>query len=365
MALACEIAESIEQRQQLLAEAETGTGKTLAYLVPSLRTDARVLISTHTKALQDQLMHRDIPAVVGALGVRRRIALLKGRANYLCPLRLERHLSQGQLKLWEQKSLLAVRTWFEGSRDGDLSGLAFDPFVAGIGAMITATAEQCLGSKCAHVEDCPLMRARKRAQAADIVVTNHSLLLADAALKSGEYGEVLPEFDAYILDEAHALPPLACQHFGVTLTQRRFIQWINDMLAILDELGDEAALRLELQQVFERLLDAWRTGDLEQVEDAWSDIVRLAESRVERGEELARLADRSCQIAEELAIVRAPGEGYVGWQEGEGEARRHIVAPVETGLVLAQHLWHKPAAFVLLSATLRVSQRFDYARRRL
>ncbi|ATX81745.1 ATP-dependent DNA helicase DinG [Mariprofundus ferrinatatus] len=363
--LADEIAEAFEKRGLLLAEAETGTGKTLAYLIPALRSSDKVLISTHTRSLQDQLVHRDLPAVQKALGASRRVALLKGRSNYLCPQRLKRSLTSAQPEIWQQKSLLKVQKWSDSSRDGDLSGLDFDVFAKGIGAMVTATADQCLGSRCGDFENCPLMKARQKAQSADIVVTNHSLLLADAALKSGEYGEILPGFDAYVLDEAHALPELACQHFGVQLTRLTLITWLNDVQSLLDEMGDEPVLKKELVEIGRELLDAWQKGAMEEVENHWGDMLKRVDARRERSEELARVADRAEQIAADIAMVREPGEGYVGWSDGEPDNRRYVVAPVETGPVLKQHLWDRPAAFVLLSATLRVSGSFDYSKQRL
>ncbi len=363
--LACEIADCMQDGAVLLAEAETGTGKTLAYLVPALRSDVKVLISTHTRSLQDQLVHRDLPAVQRALGATRRVALLKGRANYLCPQRLKRHIAGHQLEMWERKSMLQVLAWSETTRDGDLASLPFDVFARGIGALVTATADQCGGSKCAEFERCPLMKARQKAQTADIVVTNHSLLLADAALKSGEFGEVLPPFDAYVIDEAHALPELACQHFGVQLTRMRFIQWLNDVQALLDEIGDDPDLKQVMIEHGRLVLDAFTDRGLTDLEKAWNDVIGDFEPRAERNEEFARLYECAVQISDEIAMVQAPPDGFVGWSEGRGEHLRHTVAPVETGPVLERHLWQRPASFVLLSATLRVSHSFDYARRRL
>jgi len=363
--LAALIADTIGNGGVLIAEAETGTGKTLAYLLPALHGEGKTLISTHTRALQDQIVHRDLPAVTQALGVRRKVALLKGRANYLCPHRLERALAAKELSMFDRRLLLRVQDWAERSADGDLAGLPFDPFSRGIGARITATADQCLGSRCAAFERCPLMNARKRAQAADIVVANHSLLLADAALKSSEYGEVLPEFDAWVIDEAHALPQLASQHFGVQLGQARFTQWFNDMQALLDESGDEPELKKALAEHLRALLDAWKKDELPAVAGVWADIVRLADTRSERNEEFARLADRAGQIADEIGMALEPPEGFVGWTDGEDEQRRHVVAPVETGPVLEERLWRRADAVVLLSATLRVSGSFRHARMRL
>ncbi|MDX8405092.1 MAG: ATP-dependent DNA helicase [Mariprofundus sp.] len=363
--LAGEIADCMDNDRMLLAEAETGTGKTLAYLIPALRSADKVLISTHTRSLQDQLVHRDIPAVQKALGASRRIALLKGRANYLCPQRLKTFIASPQVELWAQKTMLKVLDWSRKSRDGDLAALPFDPFAKGVGAMVTATADQCAGSKCAEFDHCPLMKARQRAQGADIVVTNHSLLLADAALKSGDFGEILPSFDVYVLDEAHSLPQLAGQHFGVQLTRMRFIQWLNDMQAELEEMGDEPVLKKDTLEQGRVVLDAWLERGLEPLEASWGDIITLIDSRRERSEALTKLVERAEQLADEIAMVRMPPDDFVGWSEGEGEHCRHIVAPVETGPVLTEHLWRRDAAFILLSATLRVTGSFAYARNRL
>ena len=364
-ALSGEIAEALDSGDRLLAEAETGTGKTLAYLVPALRSDIKVLISTHTKALQDQLVFRDIPAVQKALGRKRRVALLKGRANYLCPHRLRNKLQDHRLDARAVKPLLAVHEWAETTTDGDLSGLGFDVFEAGIAPLVTATPEQCLGSKCPDWSRCPLMRARYRAQEADIVVSNHSLLLADAALKSGDFGEVLPDFDAYILDEAHSLPELASQHFGLQLGRMRLIQWFNDSQAALDELGDEPVLKGELTAGFRLVLDAWAKPELSLLLESWQPMADLAESRSERNEELFKLAGRATLIAENIEALITPPPGHVGWTEGAGEYKRHILAPVETGPVLDTHLWQRPASFTLLSATLRISGSFKYIHGRL
>jgi len=363
--LAGEIAEHFEQGSILLAEAETGTGKTLAYLVPALRLDGKVLISTHTRSLQNQLMHRDIPAVLKAMGVKRKIALLKGRSNYLCPSRLQTNLSSAALERWAQKPMLQVMKWSEKTVDGDLSDLPFDVFEKGIGPLVTATAEQCAGSKCAEFKTCPLMKARERAMQADIVVSNHALLLADAALKSGDFGELLPTFDAYVLDEAHSLPDVACQHFGVQLHRMRAIHWLNDFQSVLDTLGDEAALQKEALEAGRVLLATWGVAELAKVRDNWLVLVGLAGGRAERSEELTKLVERADLLLADMEAVIAPAEGFVAWEEGEGEHKRYLLAPVETGPVLHEHLWEQPAAFVLLSATLRVSGRFDYACERL
>jgi len=334
--LAEEIAEAMGTGGMLLAEAETGTGKTLAYLVPALRCSDKVLISTHTRALQDQLMFRDIPAIQKALGVRRRIALLKGRSNYLCPQRLEKSLQDAKLEPWAKRSLLKVNKWAKDSRDGDLASLSFDVFSVGIGSRVTATAEQCVGSKCSFWSECPLVNARQAAQEADIVVSNHSLLLADAQLKSGDFGEVLPDFDVTVLDEAHALPDLACRHFGRQVALNRLSTWHNDMQGVLEAFGDEAELKRDMSMLFIQVVEAFDNDELPRVLDIWHELLAFSDARRERSSETARLAERAEAIDMDIEAILAPPKGFVAWREGSGRAASHLLAPVETGPVLGE-----------------------------
>jgi len=350
---------------RLLLEAETGIGKTMAYLVPVLLSNQKILISTHTKALQDQLMHRDLPQVRKALGRDRDVCLLKGRGSYLCPQRLHRHQQDFRLDTNVQGRLAQVAQWAHQSQDGDLSALDFDLAETGLRGLITATAEQCLGRECPSWESCPLARARMRAQKADIVIANHSLLLADAALKAGVFGEVLPSFDAYVLDEAHSLPELASQHFGLRFGRQRIISWANDMQEALGALADESALQKAVTSTILGALQAYGRGGLSAVLPEWDKLIEVADSRRERSEEMHRLAERAEAMMVEMQSLLEPANGYVAWHEGDGELRQYMLAPVETGAVLATHLWSRPSAFILLSATLRVSESFDYAAKRL
>ena len=203
------------QRDLLLAEAGTGTGKTFAYLVPVLLSGLRTIISTGTRALQDQLYHRDLPRVRQALGVGLRSALLKGRANYLCRYRLQQARGEPRFSSPEQAAQFQrILAWSGRSEFGDiaeLDGLADDsPLLP----MVTSTVDNCLGTDCPFWDDCFVVRARQRAQAADVVVVNHHLLLADLALKQDGFGELLPGAQAFVIDEAHQLPELAAQFFG-------------------------------------------------------------------------------------------------------------------------------------------------------
>jgi ATP-dependent DNA helicase DinG len=221
------VADTLAQRSRLLVEAGTGTGKTFGYLVPALRAACRVVVSTGTKTLQDQLFFRDLPQVRGVLGAKSRVALLKGRANYLCTYRLRRAL--GDVRRSDVAAVLHnVERWAATSERGELSevGAAIDD--PQILPRITSSADNCLGSRCPDFSSCFVLRARRAAQAADLTVVNHHLLLADFALKRSGFGEILPGADAVIIDEAHQLPELAAQFFGRRVSTGQLAELVRD-----------------------------------------------------------------------------------------------------------------------------------------
>src|SRR6476619_3082121 len=202
--LAEAVAAAFEARGVLLAEAGTGTGKTYAYLVPALLSGLKTIISTGTRALQDQLYHRDLPRVRDALGVGLSTALLKGRANYLCRYRLEQGKGEARLSSREQVSQFQrIVAWSGRTRMGDLAELEALPEDSPLLPMVTSTAENCLGSECPFWSECFVVQARSRAQSADVVVVNHHLLLADLALKQEGFGEILPGAQAFGAYEAN------------------------------------------------------------------------------------------------------------------------------------------------------------------
>jgi len=230
--LAAAIADAFESRDTLLAEAGTGTGKTFAYLVPALLSGLKTIVSTGTRALQDQLYHRDLPRVRDALGVGLKTALLKGRANYLCRYRMEQ--AKGEPKFSSREvaaQFQRIVAWSGRTRLGDLAELEALPEESPLLPMVTSTAENCLGSECPFYADCFVVQARQRAQAADVVVVNHHLLLADLALKQEGFGEILPGAQAFVIDEAHQLPELAAQFFGEALSARPLVELARDSLA--------------------------------------------------------------------------------------------------------------------------------------
>ena len=230
--LTAAVAEAFDAREVLLAEAGTGTGKTYAYLVPALRSGLKTIISTGTRALQDQLYHRDLPRVREALGTGLRSALLKGRANYLCLYRMNQAKGEAQFTSPAQASQFQrIVAWSGRTRAGDmaeLEGLADDsPLLP----LVTSTVDNCLGSDCPFWEECFVVQARQRAQAADLVVVNHHLLLADLALKQEGFGEILPGAQAFVIDEAHQLPELAASFFGEGFGMRQLQELGRDCLA--------------------------------------------------------------------------------------------------------------------------------------
>jgi ATP-dependent DNA helicase DinG len=235
--MAARVAAALARREVLTVEAGTGTGKTFAYLVPALLSGSRVLISTGTRTLQDQLYARDLPLLGAALGRPARVALLKGRANYLCRHRLEQSAGQGGEEMLER-----IRDWSRITRAGDLAevpGLAdSDP----VWPKVTSTRDNCLGTRCPQLAGCHVALARRQALDADIVIVNHHLLLADLALKEDGFGDLLGAADAIILDEAHQIPDLAAQFFGAQVSSRRIESLLADVQA---ELAKPCALTPE------------------------------------------------------------------------------------------------------------------------
>jgi len=236
------IAEAMADREALVAEAGTGTGKTYAYLVPALLSGQRVIVSTGTKALQDQLYHRDLPRVREALGLGLRTALLKGRSNYLCLQRTE--LAKGAPVFSGREQIAQferIVAWGKRTRRGDLAEIADLPEDSPIRGLVTSTIENCLGSECPFWQDCFVVKARAEAQAADLVVINHHLLLADLAIKEEGFGEILPGASAFVLDEAHQLPDLATQFFGESVSARMLIDLTRDALGACGKVAGSLA----------------------------------------------------------------------------------------------------------------------------
>jgi Rad3-related DNA helicases len=255
--LAEAVASALERHEVFIAEAGTGTGKTFAYLVPALLSGQKVIISTGTKNLQDQLFHKDLPLVRQALGVPVEVALLKGRANYLCLHRMELAMAEGRFRSRsEVADLQLVREWSGRTRSGDIAELTDLAEDAPLWPQVTSTGDNCLGSECGQYDDCHLMQARRRAQEADVLVVNHHLLFADMALKGEGFGELLPGANAFILDEAHQLPETASNFFGTAVSGNQLLELAGDSIAEdLREAGESGRLRSAAEHVQKTVKD--------------------------------------------------------------------------------------------------------------
>ena len=225
--MAVAVENTIKTRSPLIVEAGTGTGKTFAYLAPALLSEKKTIVSTGTKNLQEQLYHRDLPEIKKALNATSKTALLKGRANYLCLHRLRQHA--GNSTLIDRQTLTQltqVREWASHTKSGDMGDMKTLPEDAKVLPFVTSTADKCGGKDCPDCEDCYMVKARRKALDADLVVVNHHLFFADMALKDTGFGELIPEADLVIFDEAHQIPDIASEYFGETFSSRQ-MQDIN------------------------------------------------------------------------------------------------------------------------------------------
>lgn len=225
------VIKAITDQSSLVVEAGTGTGKTFAYLVPALRSDKKVIISTASKALQDQLFNKDLPLISRALKFSGKTALLKGRSNYLCLEKLVQQFAMaGDHAKNTQADLARVRHWSSQTQDGDISKCTTVAEDSPTWSIVTSTNDNCLGSDCPNYEACFVVKARKRAMSADVVVVNHHLFLADVVVKESGFGELIPKSDIMIFDEAHQIPDIASHYFGEQLSSRQFIDVAKEII---------------------------------------------------------------------------------------------------------------------------------------
>jgi ATP-dependent DNA helicase DinG len=382
------VAQAIARHDVLVVEAGTGTGKTFAYLVPALLSGQRVIISTGTRNLQDQLFHRDLPRVLSILGVKADVALLKGRANYLCRYRLQQTVESGQFKSRRQvDDLQKVRAWAAGTRTGDRAELVEVPEGSPLWPRVTSTAENCLGTECPFYDDCFVFKARRRAQAADLVVVNHHLLLSDLALRREGFGAILPEAEAYILDEAHQLPELAGQYFSVGISARQVQELAADALtecagqpgalAVLQPAldGVNGALRkarlafdaLPKRGAFAQLeADAGAAEALENLGNALADLAAVLMGQAERSKGLASVHARAVVLDQRLQrIAGRDGEDEVRWYELSERGFELSSTPLDLAPQLQALRNATDAAWIHTSATLSVAGHFEHFTRQM
>jgi ATP-dependent DNA helicase DinG len=393
-AMARAVQQAIAGRDSLIAEAGTGTGKTFAYLVPALLSGERVIISTGTKTLQDQLYFRDLPKVRSVLGARLKTALLKGRANYLCLYRLDQTVREGATFERTQAAQLAtIRAWSARTRRGDRMELAEVPEESSLWPRVTSTPENCLGVECPFFDDCHVVKARREALEADVVVVNHHLLFADLALKQEGFGEILPGAAAFILDEAHQIPELAGQFFSQSISARQLTELAQD--ALTECTGITGAIGLLLEPV-EALQDALRKlrlamdalpsrGAFQQLEDRpgvseslhdlrelLATLAELLASQAERSRGLANLHERAHLFVDRLdRIVEGErdrdrdGDRDVRWYETFPRGFALYATPLDLAVPMRGLRERTQAAWIHTSATLSVAGNFDHFARQL
>jgi ATP-dependent DNA helicase DinG len=374
---------AIETPGVLIAEAGTGTGKTFAYLAPALIAGGRVIVSTGTKTLQDQLFHRDLPLVRDTLGVPAKLALLKGRANYVCLHHVEESAAEGTFASREEaRDIHAIARFAGRTSSGDKAECLEVPELSGAWSRATSTRENCLGSKCRHYEDCFVMKARKAANDADLVVVNHHLFFADVVLRDEGVTDLLPSANTIIFDEAHHLPDLARIFFGQSVSTAQVVELARDARAaqILHARESpaigEAALAADRAARDVRIALGTGSGrfgaaqfaanaDLAKALDALDGrldaLGGLLAAHAERADELRNAHARAVQLREAISGWRTEaGEGAVRWVEAYAQSAVLNRTPLDVGPIFAQQLSGGKRAWIFTSATLSVAGDFRH-----
>jgi ATP-dependent DNA helicase DinG len=395
--LAAAVAEAFTSGGVLVAEAGTGIGKTLAYLVPAVLDGRRVLVSTGTRNLQDQVFYKDVPALARAVGAEIRAAYMKGRTNYLCRHRFDRlREADAGLPADEHAWLAEIAGWAAATDTGDRAEIQDLPDDLPLWRELSATSEQCLGRDCPQYADCFVTRMRDRAAAADLVIVNHHLLCADAAVRQGAFGEVIPECDLAVIDEAHQLEDVVTQYFGVTLSTHRVDELAHDVGRAVGELDARSGRHAvaiarsagDVQQAARRLFDAAR---LELQRPDGSDRARLTpemagrlhdvglafvgaldalggllDATAGRPESFAALIARVEALADAARLVLAADDPrFVHVVEARGRQAFLRAAPIDVSDIIRNEIVGDRFATVLTSATLTVERSFDYVLGRL
>ncbi|WP_253656989.1 ATP-dependent DNA helicase [Vibrio sp. Y58_MX_L22] len=384
------VSSAIKDQTQLVVEAGTGTGKTFAYLVPALLSGKKVIISTGSKNLQEQLYHRDLPLMVNALGFYGQVALLKGRSNYLCLDRLSRqmvesHTNESDPTLLTQ--LVKVRAWSSETKTGDLGDCDDLPEDSMIIPTITSTNDNCLGKECPSYTDCFVLKARKRAMDSDIVVVNHHLFLADLAIKETGFGELIPEADVFIFDEAHQLPDIASEYFGQSVSSRQ----IHDLAKDIEiAYHTEAKDMRQLQKVGDKLMQSamdmrivlgepgfrgnWRealqSGSIKRELLRLTDSLELAIDVLKIALGRSQLLDTAFERANLIKgrIDRVCDVDITGYSYWYDTSPRHFalhITPLSVADKFHEQIEIKQGAWIFTSATLAVSGDFKHFTERL
>ena len=391
LAMAELVEEAFGGHQHALVEAGTGTGKTLAYLIPAIRSGRRVVISTATKSLQEQLFFKDVPFIQKHFAPDLKVALMKGRSNFLC--RQKVHLMEGQpvLKGIDEVEWFAqIRDWEKVTETGDRAELNFLPDDAALWGRIDARRDACTGQKCAEFQQCFITAMQQRAHEADVVIVNHHLFFADLAIRQDDFGAILPDYDSVVFDEAHEIEDVASDYFGRQVSSYRFEELSRDAELTLRITGVSAAslrkaathLRERGRTFFESFPEregrfpfemSERASFLERSREAYDGLaasMKRMEAEISalptKPEELLNIARRTSELRRELAfLLESEERNYVYWFERRGKGIFLAATPIDVSEILRERLFEQFDTAILTSATLAVGGRFDFLKQRL
>ena len=383
MEMADAIAHALECETTFVAEAGTGTGKTFAYLVPAIMSGRKVLISTGTKNLQDQLFHKDLPIVCEALNMSVTTALLKGRSNYLCKhrLNLAEQEIHGETKIHIRK-LRQIRNWAIKTKTGDTNEIPEISEGDTIWPVVTSTSENCIGADCDDYKDCHIVNARRIAQASDVVVINHYLLLSDMVIRENGFGELLPIADAFIIDEAHQLPDVASNFFGTSVSGYQLNELVADISSeYLAEINEDKALLDLCEDIKKTITDfrlamgvPLRRGGWTEIayEPAFIDVINLLNKQLaelheylsplaERTKDMDACFNRTTNIIERLNLLTLkPPSDHIHWFETYKRSFSLHLTPFDVGNEFKNQMDTLPGSWIFTSATLTVGNKFDH-----
>jgi len=375
--------EAIEEKKSLIVEAGTGVGKTFAYLAPALMNGGKVVISTATKNLQEQLFFKDIPTIRDALKIPIDIKILKGRSSYICHLRMENALIEGQfLNKEDAKYIHEIKKISDHSNTGEISEFHNIPESSSIWPFVTSTKENCLGQDCEFYKSCFVVKARKEAITSEVVIVNHHLFFADFVLKDAELSEILPKADTVIFDEAHKVPEVASIFFGENVSTNQIIYLIQDMQKILSnqvkdkqKLVELAKLIVDKTNYLGSLFDSrnQRIGIekidnlnifKEKIIDLTSELIKLCEffgAYSDQDNDFKRLLERSEEIVLKLTRwAQETNQNYVHWVEIFSKAIQFNITPISIADNFKKFQDNSETAWIFTSATLAVNSNFSH-----
>ncbi|UCV25072.1 ATP-dependent DNA helicase [Ferribacterium limneticum] len=376
------IAAAIKGCSVFIAEAGTGTGKTFAYLVPALQSGGKVIVSTGTKTLQDQLFNKDLPMVRDALKAPVKIALLKGRANYVCPYHLQHAIADGRFLTREDAAdARRISVFAKTTQSGDKAECIEVSENSPVWSHATSTRDNCLGQECPDYKECFVMLARREAMAADLVVVNHHLFFADVMLRDEGMAELLPACNTVIFDEAHQLPEVATLFFGDSISTAQVLDLARDVRAeALTNARDCLALPETSKKVEKAAKDLrlavgvdsgrFSYGQLEEKPDfeialkaLEAEVVAFAallETQAERAEGLEKCWQRATELVQHLGQWQNPTPGYVRWAEAFTHSLQLNATPLNVAEIFRKQMGGHPRAWIFTSATLAVQGKFHH-----